>query len=54
MSVVFEQPPCRITNVIESGITGRQPDLKTVKEKDMVAALTQLRDLLQGDVGFAA
>jgi hypothetical protein len=28
--------------------------VKSVKEKDMVAALTQLRDLLQGDVGIAA
>jgi len=54
MSVVFEQPPCRITNVIESGIAGRRPDLKTVKERDVVAALGKLRDLLQGDVGVAA
>lgn len=33
---------------------GRRPKVKTVKEKDVVAALTQLRDLLQGDVGIAA
>ena len=28
--------------------------MKSVKEKDVVAALTHLRDLLQGDVGIAA
>jgi len=33
---------------------GRRPNVKGVKEKDVVAALTQLRDLLQGDVGIAA
>jgi DNA invertase Pin-like site-specific DNA recombinase len=33
---------------------GRRPNVKSVKEKDVVAALTQLRDLLQGDVGVAA
>jgi site-specific DNA recombinase len=33
---------------------GRRPKVKSVKEKDVVAALTQLRDLLQGDVGIAA
>jgi DNA invertase Pin-like site-specific DNA recombinase/transcription initiation factor TFIIIB Brf1 subunit/transcription initiation factor TFIIB len=33
---------------------GRRPKVKSVKEKDVVAALTQLRDLLQGDVGVAA
>jgi len=33
---------------------GRRPKVKSVKEKDGVAALTQLRDLLQGDVGIAA
>jgi hypothetical protein len=33
---------------------GRRPNVKSVKEKDVVAALTQLRDLLQGDVGIAA
>ncbi|MFM8808707.1 MAG: hypothetical protein ACKOJB_07370 [Chthoniobacterales bacterium] len=33
---------------------GRRPIVKSVKEKDVVAALTQLRDLLQGDVGIAA
>jgi hypothetical protein len=32
---------------------GRRPNVMSVKEKD-VAALTQLRDLLQGDVGAAA
>jgi len=32
----------------------RRPKVKSVKEKDVVAALTQLRDLLQGDVGIAA
>jgi DNA invertase Pin-like site-specific DNA recombinase len=33
---------------------GRRPNVKGVKEKDVVVALTQLRDLLQGDVGIAA
>jgi site-specific DNA recombinase len=33
---------------------GRRPKVKSIKEKDVVAALTQLRDLLQGDVGIAA
>ncbi|MFM9195655.1 MAG: recombinase family protein [Planctomycetia bacterium] len=33
---------------------GRRPNVKSVKEKDVVAALTHLRDLLQGDVGVAA
>jgi hypothetical protein len=33
---------------------GRRPKVKSVKEKDVVAALTQLRDRLQGDVGVAA
>ncbi len=33
---------------------GRRPNVKSVKEKNVVAALTQLRDLLQGDVGIAA
>ncbi|MFM8707509.1 MAG: hypothetical protein ACKOHK_05345, partial [Planctomycetia bacterium] len=28
--------------------------MRSVKEKDVVAVLTQLRDLLQGDVGIAA
>ena len=32
----------------------RRPKAKSVKEKDVVATLTQLRDLLQGDVGIAA
>ena len=32
----------------------RRPKVKSIKEKDVVAALTQLRDLLQGDVGIAA
>ncbi len=32
----------------------RRPNVKSVKEKDVVASLTQLRDLLQGDVGVAA
>ena len=30
------------------------PSVKSVKEKDVVAALGKLRDLLQGDVGVAA
>jgi hypothetical protein len=33
---------------------GRRPSVKSVKEKDVVAALTHLRDLLQGEVGVAA
>ncbi len=33
---------------------GRRPNVKSVKEKDIVAALGKLRDLLQGDVGVAA
>jgi hypothetical protein len=33
---------------------GRRPNVKSVKEKDVVAALGKLRDLLQGDVGVAA
>jgi DNA invertase Pin-like site-specific DNA recombinase len=33
---------------------GRRPNVKSVKEQDVVAALTHLRDLLQGDVGVAA
>jgi len=33
---------------------GRRPKVKSVREQDVVAALTQLRDLLQGDVGVAA
>ena len=33
---------------------GRRPKVKSVKEKDVVAALGKLRDLLQGDVGVAA
>ena len=32
----------------------RRPNVKSVKEQDVVAALTHLRDLLQGDVGVAA
>ena len=32
---------------------GRRPNVKNVKEKDVVAALGKLRDLLQGDVGVA-
>jgi DNA invertase Pin-like site-specific DNA recombinase len=32
----------------------RRPSVKRVKEQDIVAALTQLRDLLLGDVGVAA
>jgi DNA invertase Pin-like site-specific DNA recombinase len=31
-----------------------RPNVKSVKEKDVIAALTHLRDLLQGDVGVAA
>jgi len=33
---------------------GRRPSVKSVKEKDVIAALTHLRVLLQGDVGVAA
>jgi hypothetical protein len=33
---------------------GRRPNVKSVKEKDVVAALGKLRKLLQGDVGVAA
>ena len=33
---------------------GRRPNVKSVKEKDVVAALGKLRELLQGDVGVAA
>jgi len=33
---------------------GRRPNVKSVKEQDVVTALTHLRDLLQGDVGVAA
>jgi len=33
---------------------GRRPNVKSVKEKDVVAALGKLRELLQGDVGAAA
>jgi len=33
---------------------GRRPNVRSVKEQDVVAALTHLRDLLQGDVGVAA
>lgn len=33
---------------------GRRPNVKSIKEKDIVAALGQLRDLLQSDVGVAA
>ena len=33
---------------------GRRPKVRSVKEKDVVAVLTQLRDVLQGDVGIAA
>jgi hypothetical protein len=32
----------------------RRPNVRSVKEKDVVAALVQLRDLLQADVGIAA
>jgi transcription initiation factor TFIIIB Brf1 subunit/transcription initiation factor TFIIB len=32
----------------------RRPNVKSVKEQDVIAALTHLRDLLQGDVGIAA
>ena len=34
--------------------SNRRPPVKRVKEKDVLAALTQLRDLLQSDVGVAA
>ncbi len=33
---------------------GRRPNVKSVKEKEVVAAIGKLRDLLQGDVGVAA
>jgi hypothetical protein len=33
---------------------GRRPNVKSVREQDVVAALGKLRDLLQGDVGVAA
>jgi len=33
---------------------GRRPNVKSVKEKDVVVELGKLRDLLQGDVGVAA
>ena len=33
---------------------GRRPTVRSVTEKDIVAALGKLRDLLQGDVGVAA
>lgn len=33
---------------------GRRPNVKSVKEKDVVAAIGKLRELLQGDVGVAA
>ena len=33
---------------------GRRPNVKSVNEKDLVAALTHLRELLQGDVDVAA
>jgi site-specific DNA recombinase len=33
---------------------GRRPRVKSVRETDVVAALTRLRELLQGDVGLAA
>jgi len=33
---------------------GRRPRVKSVREQDVVAALGQLRDLLQGEVGVAA
>ena len=33
---------------------GQRPNVKSVKEKDVVAALGKLRDLLQGDVSVAA
>jgi len=33
---------------------GRRPNVKSIKEKDVVAALGKLRELLQGDVGVAA
>jgi len=32
----------------------RRPNVKSVKEKDVVAALGKRRELLQGDVGVAA
>lgn len=33
---------------------GRRPKVKSVREQDVVALLSNLRDLLQGDVGMAA
>jgi hypothetical protein len=33
---------------------GRRPRVRSVRETDVVAALTRLRELLQGDVGFAS
>jgi hypothetical protein len=33
---------------------GRRPKVKSVRQPDVVAALTKLRELLQGDVGVAA
>jgi site-specific DNA recombinase len=33
---------------------GRRPNVKSIKEKDVVASLGKLRELLQGDVGVAA
>jgi hypothetical protein len=33
---------------------GRRPKVKSVRQSDVVAALTKLHDLLQGDVGVAA
>jgi site-specific DNA recombinase len=33
---------------------GRRPKVKSVKEKDVVASLVKLRDLLQADIGVAA
>jgi hypothetical protein len=33
---------------------GRRPQVKSVRETNVVAALTRLRELLQGDVGVAA
>jgi site-specific DNA recombinase len=33
---------------------GRRPKVKSVREQDVVAELSRLRDLLQGDVGVAA
>ena len=33
---------------------GRRPNVMSVKEKDVIAALGKLREMLQGDVGVAA